>query len=121
MSAGQKWPALEVFSGLFAIGKAPIPPTLSAPMKTFHIAVMPGDGIGPEVMAEALRVLAAAETRFGFALELTEARVGGIAIDVDGTALPEETLRVCRESDAILFGSVGGPKWESLPPNQQPE
>ncbi len=90
-------------------------------MKSFKVAVMPGDGIGPEVMAEARRVLSAAQARFGFELELTEARVGGIAIDVDGTALPEETLRVCRESDAILFGSVGGPKWESLPPNQQPE
>ncbi len=53
--------------------------------------------------------------------EFTEARVGGAAIDADGHALPEETLRVCRESAAILFGSVGGPKWESLPPNQQPE
>src|SRR5690606_38284953 len=46
---------------------------------------------------------------------------GGIAIDVDGNALPEATLNVCREADAILFGSVGGPKWETLPPNQQPE
>ena len=52
---------------------------------------------------------------------MTEARVGGAAIDVDGHALPEETLRVCGESDAILFGSVGGPKWESLPPSEQPE
>jgi len=72
-------------------------------------------------MAEARRVLAVAEKKFGFQLSFTEARVGGIAIDIDGHALPEETLRVCRESDAILFGSVGGPKWETLPPNQQPE
>jgi 3-isopropylmalate dehydrogenase len=90
-------------------------------MKTFKIAVLPGDGIGPEVMAEARRVLAVAEKKFGFQLTLTEARVGGIAIDVDGKALPEETVRICSESDAILFGSVGGPKWESLPPNEQPE
>jgi len=90
-------------------------------MKSFKVAVLPGDGIGPEVMAEALRVLAVAEKKFGFQLALTEARVGGIAIDMDGQALPEETLRVCGEADAILFGSVGGPKWESLPPNQQPE
>ena len=90
-------------------------------MKSFKIAVLPGDGIGPEVMAEARRVLAVVQPKFGFQLELTEARVGGIAIDVDGRALPEETLRVCREADAILFGSVGGPKWESLPPNEQPE
>jgi len=90
-------------------------------MQTYKIAVLAGDGIGPEVMAEARRVLAAVEAKFGFQLEQTEARVGGIAIDVDGTALPQETLRVCGESEAILFGSVGGPKWESLPPNQQPE
>src|SRR5882724_1204821 len=90
-------------------------------MKSFKIAVLPGDGIGPEVMAEARRVLAVAEKKFGFQLHLTEARVGGIAIDTDGRALPEETLRICGESDAILFGSVGGPKWESLPPNEQPE
>jgi 3-isopropylmalate dehydrogenase len=61
------------------------------------------------------------ERKFGLSFELTEARVGGAAIDVDGRALPEETLRVCGEADAILFGSVGGPKWESLPPNEQPE
>ena len=90
-------------------------------MKTFKIAVLPGDGIGPEVMAEARRVLGVVEKKFGFQFALTEARVGGIAIDVDGRALPEETLRVCGESDAILFGSVGGPKWEKLPPNEQPE
>jgi len=90
-------------------------------MKIFPIAVLPGDGIGPEVMAEARRVLAAVEAKFALKFELTEARVGGIAIDVDGQALPPETLRVCGEAQAILFGSVGGPKWESLPPNQQPE
>ncbi len=90
-------------------------------MKTFKIAVLPGDGIGPEVMAEARRVLAVVESKFALHFELTEARVGGIAIDVDGEALPAETLRVCGEAEAILFGSVGGPKWESLPPNRQPE
>jgi 3-isopropylmalate dehydrogenase len=90
-------------------------------MRTFKIAVLPGDGIGPEVMSEALRVLAAIEKKFQLQFSLTEMRVGGVAIDHDGHALPEATLRVCRESDAILFGSVGGPKWESLPPDQQPE
>ena len=90
-------------------------------MKTFKIAVLPGDGIGPEVMAEARRVLAVVESKFALQFDLTEARVGGIAIDVDGEALPAETLRICGEAEAILFGSVGGPKWESLPPPQQPE
>ena len=90
-------------------------------MQTFQIAVLAGDGIGPEVMAEARRVLAVVETRFSLGFHFTEARVGGIAIDTDGEALPAETIRICRESDAILFGSVGGPKWESLPPPQQPE
>ncbi len=88
----------------------------------FHkIAVLSGDGIGPEVMAEARKVLAAVEKKFGLAFQFTEKRVGGIAIDHDGKALPDDTLQVCGESDAILFGSVGGPKWESLPPNEQPE
>ena len=89
-------------------------------MKSFKIAVLPGDGIGPEVMAEARRVLSAIEVRFSLKMDLTEARVGGIAIDIDGRALPAETIRVCEEADAILFGSVGGPKWETLPPNEQP-
>ncbi len=85
------------------------------------IAVLPGDGIGPEVMAEAIKVLEAAGKRLGFALDYQWADVGGIAIDNHGTALPASTLSLCEASDAILFGSVGGPKWESLPPAQQPE
>jgi 3-isopropylmalate dehydrogenase len=83
------------------------------------IAVLAGDGIGPEVMAEAVKVLQAVGK--GLTLELREALVGGAAIDATGQALPEETLKTCESSDAILFGSVGGPKWESLPANQQPE
>src|SRR5687768_17890302 len=90
-------------------------------MKEFRIAVLAGDGIGPEVMAEGVRMLGAVATKFDLHFQLTEARVGGAAIDADGVALPDETVRICRESDAILFGSVGGPKWESLPPNAQPE
>jgi 3-isopropylmalate dehydrogenase len=90
-------------------------------MKTYKIAVLPGDGIGPEVMAEALKVLAAVTTKFGFAIETNHALVGGAAIDAHGEALPAATLELCKQSDAILFGSVGGPKWTSLPPAQQPE
>jgi 3-isopropylmalate dehydrogenase len=85
------------------------------------IAVLPGDGIGPEVMAQALKVLAVAQETFDFQLTCTHADVGGIAIDRHGRALPEETLRLCETSDAILFGSVGGPQWEHLPPAEQPE
>jgi len=87
----------------------------------FKIAVLPGDGIGPEVMEEALKVLEAAQETFGFQLVYTTADVGGIAIDRHGQALPDDTLRLCEASEAILFGSVGGPKWETLPPAQQPE
>ncbi len=85
------------------------------------IAVLPGDGIGTEVMAEAIKVLDAVREKFAIELEYEEADVGGCAIDRHGTALPDATLALCRASDAVLFGSVGGPKWESLPPEQQPE
>ena len=85
------------------------------------IAVLAGDGIGPEVMAEAIKVLVAAQKKFSFELSFTTADVGGIAIDRHGEALPPATLELCEKSDAILFGSVGGPKWEGLPPAQQPE
>ena len=87
----------------------------------FQIAVLAGDGIGPEVMTEALHVLRAVATRFSLPFNLREARVGGAAIDADGHALPPGTLATCEGADAILFGSVGGPKWESLPPARQPE
>lgn len=90
-------------------------------MQAGKIAVLAGDGIGPEVMKEAEKVLAAAADKFGFRYELEAADVGGIAIDRHGEALPDSTLRVCKGSDAILFGSVGGPKWENLPPEKQPE
>ncbi|NOQ47025.1 MAG: 3-isopropylmalate dehydrogenase [Desulfobulbaceae bacterium] len=85
------------------------------------IAILAGDGIGTEVMAEAVKVLDKARRKFDFSLEYTYADVGGIAIDNHGHALPQSTLDVCEASEAILFGSVGGPKWESLPPEQQPE
>jgi 3-isopropylmalate dehydrogenase len=88
---------------------------------TYKIAVLPGDGIGPEVMAEAEKVLDAVATKYDVRFERTFAPVGGIAIDREGKALPESTVEICKASDAILFGSVGGPKWESLPPDQQPE
>lgn len=85
------------------------------------IAVLPGDGIGPEVMQQAVKVLDKVSQTYGFNLEYEYADIGGAAIDNHGKALPESTLSLCENSDAILFGSVGGPKWESLPPAEQPE
>ncbi|MDR0533938.1 MAG: 3-isopropylmalate dehydrogenase [Verrucomicrobiales bacterium] len=84
-------------------------------------AVLSGDGIGPEVMSVALDVMKVVSKKFNFTYEYTEALVGGAAIDAKGKALPDETVQICRANDAILFGSVGGPKWETLPPNEQPE
>ncbi|USD59985.1 3-isopropylmalate dehydrogenase [Vibrio sp. SCSIO 43140] len=88
---------------------------------TYKIAVLPGDGIGPEVMAQAHKVLDAISEKHNITLEREEFDVGGIAIDNHGCPLPESTVKGCEESNAILFGSVGGPKWEHLPPNDQPE
>jgi len=89
--------------------------------QSYKVAVLAGDGIGPEVMTEALKVLRAVEKKFSLRFDCTPANVGGIAIDRDGKALPDATVELCRQSDAVLFGSVGGPKWESLPPDDQPE
>ena len=90
-------------------------------MKTLKFAVLPGDGIGPEVMNVALEVLEKVAEQDGFKLEYEQADIGGIAIDNHGTAFPDSTLELCKKGDAILFGSVGGPKWENLPPKEQPE
>ena len=90
-------------------------------MKTLKFAVLPGDGIGPEVMEVALDVLKSACEKFSFTLDYENADIGGIAIDNHGTAFPDSTKQICEASEAILFGSVGGPKWESLPPKEQPE
>jgi 3-isopropylmalate dehydrogenase len=89
--------------------------------KTYKIAILPGDGIGPEVMQQAHKVLDAIQTKHNIFFSREEYDVGGIAIDNHGCPLPEETVKGCEEADAVLFGSVGGPKWEHLPPNDQPE
>jgi 3-isopropylmalate dehydrogenase len=78
---------------------------------TARIAVLGGDGIGPEVTAEAVRVLRGVEARFGHRFETEAALVGGAAIDATGAPLPPETLAACRRSDAVLFGAIGGPRW----------
>jgi 3-isopropylmalate dehydrogenase len=90
-------------------------------MARFNIAVLPGDGIGPEVMAQAIEVLRAVEQRFEHTFELAQDLVGGIAIDTHGTALRPETLEACRRSDAVLFGAVGGPKWDDPQAKVRPE
>lgn len=90
-------------------------------MQNYKIAVLSGDGIGPEIMAEAIKVLDVVQQKYNFKLNYQYFDVGGVAIDNHGCPLPKETLQGCEQSDAILFGSVGGPKWENLPPQQQPE
>jgi 3-isopropylmalate dehydrogenase len=85
------------------------------------IAVLAGDGIGPEVMKEAIKVLEKISTLYDIKFKFTSADIGGIAIDNHGEALPQSTIDICKASDAVLFGSVGGPKWETLPPEKQPE
>ena len=96
-------------------------PLFLAATMDLKIAVLPGDYIGPEVMAASLPVLEAALKRAGHTLSYSTHDVGGAGIDNHGKALPDSTLAACRAADAILFGSVGGPKWEKLPPAEQPE
>lgn len=86
-----------------------------------HIAVLPGDGIGPEVTREGKKVLAAVAARFGHAFTFAEAIVGGCAIDEVGNPLPLETLDLCQKADAVLFGAVGGPKWSDPRAPVRPE
>jgi len=85
------------------------------------IAVLPGDGIGPEVTAQGVRVLRAVAGKFGHQIEFREALIGGCAIDEMGTALPPETTEICKAADAILLGAVGGPKWDDPNAAVRPE
>src|SRR3569623_846610 len=85
------------------------------------ITVLPGDGIGPEVTKEALKVLSAVAKRFGHQFETREALIGGAAIDATGTALPDATLESARGADAVLLGAVGGPKWDDPRGKVRPE
>src|ERR671931_198872 len=90
-------------------------------MATYQIAVLPGDGIGQEVTPEAVRVLRAVGRRAKVSFEFEDALCGGAAIDAAGSPLPDASLALCKRADAILFGSVGGPKWDALPQEQRPE
>jgi 3-isopropylmalate dehydrogenase len=87
----------------------------------YKLAVLPGDGVGPEIMAEALKVLAAISEKFNLHFETNQALIGGCAYDETGTPFPEETKKLCLESHAVLLGAVGGPKWDNLPVHLRPE
>jgi len=87
----------------------------------YKLAILPGDGIGPEIIAEALRVLEVLQQEHGLSIELEQADVGGAAYEAHGHPLPETTLKIAREADALLLGSVGGPQWETLERALRPE
>lgn len=89
--------------------------------KSFEILVLPGDGIGPEITNEALKVLKAVSSAFGLSFNFTEALCGGVAIDVEGAPISDETMELAKNADAILLGAVGGPKWDDLPTDKRPE
>jgi 3-isopropylmalate dehydrogenase len=90
-------------------------------MASHRIAVLSGDGIGPEVTAEAVKVLKTVAKHAGVSLEFEQGLVGGCAIDATGSPLPPATLDLCRKANAIMFGSVGGPKWDNAPQEEKPE
>lgn len=87
----------------------------------FTITVLPGDGIGPEVIAEGAKVLDAIGARFGHSFDIRSGPIGGHAIDEFGTSLPDETLEICYGTDAVLFGAAGGPKWDIADADDRPE
>ena len=90
-------------------------------MKEYNITVLKGDGIGPEIVEECIKVLNAAGEKFGFKFNYNYQLLGGIAIDETGVPYPEETAKACKASDAVLLGAVGGPKWDTQPGNNRPE
>ncbi len=87
----------------------------------FNLAVLPGDGIGPEVLAEGVKALEAVGKRFGHSFELTYGLIGGVAIDKEGTALSAATLKMCKKQDAVIFGAVGDPKYDDPMAKVHPE
>ena len=90
-------------------------------MHALTIALLPGDGIGPEVVAEGARVLRAVADRWDHAIDLREGLIGGCALDARGTPLPSETVDLCKSADAVLLGAVGGPRWDNPDARQRPE
>jgi 3-isopropylmalate dehydrogenase len=87
----------------------------------YNIALIKGDGIGPEVVAEAIKVLDAIGEKFSHTFHYTDVLMGGIAIDKTGVPLPDETVEICKKSDSVILGAVGGPKWDTLPGHLRPE
>lgn len=90
-------------------------------MKEYHIVLLKGDGIGPEIVTQAVKVLNRAADKFGFRMNFEEALLGGCAIDATGVPLPQETIEKCKAADSTLLGAVGGPKWDNQPGNLRPE
>lgn len=93
----------------------------SSPPKIYQIVLLPGDGIGPEIMKEAVKVLKKLEAKFNFRFDFNELPLGGASIDSFGNALTEDTLSCCKKADAVLLGAVGGPDWDHLPSDERPE
>ena len=89
--------------------------------QNYRITLLPGDGIGPEIMAVTVDVLKVVGKKFDIQFDFQEALIGGAAIDATGEPLPEATLKTCRSSDAVLLAAIGGYKWDSLPSNKRPE
>ncbi len=87
----------------------------------FNLVTLPGDGVGPEVMNATIDVLKAVGSKYGHEFAMTERNIGGIAIDKEGVAISDETLKLCKKSDAVLLGAVGGPKWDNPLANVRPE
>lgn len=90
-------------------------------MAEFNIALIPGDGIGPEIVSGAVTVLDKIGEKYNHKFNYTEVYMGGCAIDKFGTSLPQETIDICKKSDSVLLGAVGGPKWDNVPANIRPE
>ena len=90
-------------------------------MKNYNIVVLKGDGIGPEIVDEALKVLDATGEKYGFKFSYDYQLIGGSAIDATGEPLPQATVDACKKADCVFLGAVGGPKWDTLPGNQRPE
>ena len=90
-------------------------------MKSYHLTLLPGDGIGPEIMDAAIKVLDLVGQQFNVQFDYEEALFGGCSIDRNGVPLTDETIEQCRKSDAVVMGAVGGPIWDTQPHENKPE